>query len=121
MRKVKIVLVEEFSDDDYCKKIVRDSISDWEEIEEEDLTLLKNNLYRLVNLDRHGRFSPALIVADDQPIQVRLKGIRDEIEKEKKRAEAAKLKRLESARKKKESKAEKEKRLFEELSKKYAK
>lgn len=125
MKEVKIVLVQEFfNDDSYSVNIIRDSITDWEQISDEDLQFLRRNLIKVVGDTKIGyEFKPMLIIKDAQPVSVRIKEIKKEI--------AAAQARIEKARKEREAKRKQkekdkllksqtsEKELFRELAKKY--
>jgi len=125
MKRIKILMMQDFSDDEYSRSIVRDSISDWEEVDDEEFKFLKNNFHRMFNL-RHDfgyEFKPILIVEDDVPPSHRIqdikKLIKDEqarIAKEKKDREK---KKLEREMKKKAKTVEQQRVLYEELEKKF--
>lgn len=118
---VKIVLVEEASDDYYSRKIIRDGITDWEEISDEDFDLLRYNLRRLY--DTEYNLEPMLIVKDDVAVVDRLKSIKDALVKERARQEADKRKREEAKLAREQARLQKklgtEKELFEKLKSKF--
>lgn len=118
---VKIVLVEEASDDYYSKKIIRDGISDWEEISDEDFELLRYNIRRLY--DNNHNLEPMLIVRDDVPVVDRLKSIKDALAKEREKQEAERRKKEETKLAREQAKLMKkvnsEKELFEKLKAKF--
>ena len=118
---VKIVLVEEPSDDYYSRKIIRDGITDWEEISDEDYDLLRYNVKRLY--DTEYNMEPMLIVKDDVPVIERLKSVKDAISKERAKQESEKRKREEAKLAREQAKLMKkvnsEKELFEKLKAKF--
>lgn len=118
---VRIVLVEETSDDYYSRKIIRDGITDWEEISDEDFELLRYNVRRLY--DTQHNMEAMLIVKDDAPVVDRLKSIKDALAKERAKQEAERKKRddakLAKEKAKLMKKAESEKALFEQLKAKF--
>lgn len=127
-KQVKIVLSRDICisdyDDYYSRKIVQDSISDWEEISDEDYLFLRTNLFRLArDYQRDFDLLPTLLVKDDKPVIDRIVSIKEYIEQEKQqaakeKAEAdAKKREREKNRLLKKNKSEKE--LFEELKKKF--
>lgn len=127
-KKVKIVLVEDGSyDDDYSNAIIRDGISDWEEISDEDYKFLKKNSHLLTQIIQTNVYNYncvlKIIVQDDIPIKVRINSIKEELVKIKNKQEEAARKREEQklARelKRKAKDEASEKKLFEELKKKF--
>jgi hypothetical protein len=118
---VKIVLVEDTSDDYYSRKIIRDGITDWEEISDEDFQLLRYNVRMLY--DSSNNLEPMLIVKDDVPVVDRLKSIKDALAKERAKQEAEKRKREEAKLAREQAKLMKkvasEKALFEQLKAKF--
>lgn len=118
---VKIVLVEETSDDYYSRKIIRDGITDWEEISDEDYDLLRYNVKRLYDMEHN--MEPMLIVKDDVPVIERLKSVKEAIGKERAKQEAEKRKREEAKLAREQAKLMKkvnsEKELFEKLKAKF--
>lgn len=118
---VKIVLVEETSDDYYSRKIIRDGITDWEEISDEDYKILRYNVKRLY--DTEYNMEPMLIVKDDVPVIERIKSIKDAVAKERARQEAENRKRQEAKLAREQAKLMKkvdsEKALFEKLKAKF--
>lgn len=124
-KRVKILLCEEFSDDDYSRTIVREGISDWEEITMEEYNFLREHLT--------GMYSPkwpyraALVCEDEVPVRERIAGIKKaidvhkaKVEKERKIREEAQAQRAAAKELKKRAKTEDaEKKLFEELQKKF--
>ena len=118
---VKIVLVEEASDDYYSKKIIRDGITDWEEISDDDFELLRYNIRRLY--DNNHNLEPMLIVRDDVPVVDRLKSIKDALAKEREKQEAERRKKEETKLAREQAKLMKkvnsEKELFEKLKAKF--
>lgn len=118
---VKIVLVEETSDDYYSRKIIRDGLTEWEEISDEDFELLRYNV-RLLYDYKHN-LEPMLVVRDDVPVVERLKSIKDALAKEKAKQEADKRKREEAKLAREQARLQKklgtEKELFEKLKAKF--
>lgn len=91
MKQVKILLVEEVYTDEYSNQVIRDSISDWEEVDDEDFHYLKMNMGRIWNKFGLGTtFRPILLCKDDRPVSVRIDSIKEEIAKQKKADEARK-------------------------------
>lgn len=126
-KQVKIVLCSETFEQDgyYSQKIIRDSISDWEEVSDEDFDLLRHNLFRLYRdfAEYHG-LSPILLVKDDaSSIFNRIKSIKENIEDEKRRIKEEKekeaAKKADRARKKLAKIEQDERALLEQLKKKF--
>jgi hypothetical protein len=120
MRNVKIVLVEDpiYNDyDEISTAVIRDGISNWESISDEDYKFLKDNLWRLQNK------SMMIIEQDPVPVIKRIDSIKKWIKEEKDRVEQAaaarKAEQEEKARKRLLKKAGNEIKLLEELKKKY--
>ncbi len=118
---VKILLMQELSDDYYSQKLIRDSITDWEEISDEDFKFLRANLHRIY--PPHGEFAPCIITKDDEPIVERISQLRAAIDREKRQQEEREAKkRLAKEAKERERLMKKlgsEKVLYEELKKKF--
>ena len=119
---VKIVLVQSIDcDDHYTQTVIRESVTDWEEVGDEDLAFLEKNLYRIVDVP-YGYY-PKLIFKDHMPIAQRIVSIKTLIAEEQAAQAAKKDRRLaaEHARQQKrmQKKAESELALLEELKKKY--
>lgn len=126
MREVKIVRVidgyyDSYGDDAF--KHIKDSLSDWETISEEDYTLLKDNFWRLQQRASNSNSSLVLIEKDPVSVMERISSIREWIAEERSRQEQEQVKRRaqadERAKKKLLKKSETELRLLEELKKKY--
>lgn len=122
-KQVKIVLMQDVSDDYYSQKIIRDSISDWEEVSDDDFRFLQDNLFRIFrDIGQHG-YAPTLLVKDDQPITARIKQIRDAIEKQRRVEQEEKEKKAnaqaEAAKKRLLKKANSERELLAQLQAKY--
>lgn len=120
-KMVKIVLLQETSDDYYSQKIIRDSISDWEEVSDADFQFLQKHLHSVFPY-KNG-FTPMIIVKDETPISNRISQIKDLLDKEKARHEAEKAKRDEAKLAREKSKLLRkmasERELFDELKKKF--
>ncbi len=124
---VKIVLAQEISLDDYgdyySREIIRGSITDWEEISDEDFKFLRNNMYHLFSSAADAGLKPHLLVKDEVPIMQRIHSVRDEIRKyeEKKRQQQEKLEqeKADRARKRMLKKAQSELELLQQLQEKY--
>lgn len=125
MRTVKIILVQECYhdyDDSSSSMILRESISDWENISDEDYKILKDNFWRL----QHGIYPglrPVLIEQDTIAVSKRIDSIKGWIVKERERQEKEeadrKAKAAERTKKKMLKKAGDELKLLEELKAKY--
>lgn len=124
--KVKILLVQEVDvvDGSYSPQIVREGVTDWEEISDEDFAFLKKNIHRLYPIVCKNLFyGYKLILAtqDDEPLVNRIASIKEVLEKEKKTAEDYKKKQAAAALKRKKANAakrvEKLKAELEELEK----
>lgn len=127
-KMVKILLgrdVGQYLDDDYYgRSIIQDSISDWEEISDEDYKFLKANFHMLFkSLNADYNLSPFLIVKDNIPVIERINSIKKELDKERARQLAyeaeQEAKRADRARKRMLKKAKDERALLEELKAKY--
>ena len=109
--------------DDDSSVILREGISDWENISDEDYQVLKDNFWRL----QHGTYQtdlrPVLIEQDSVPLAKRIINIKELIAQERERQEKEqadrKAKEAERTRKKLLKKAGDEQKLLEELKKKY--
>jgi hypothetical protein len=120
MPEVKIILGTEYVDP-WNTTILLDSITDWEEVTDEELEYLQHNLYKITTWPT-GLF-PTILVKDVVPISIRIESIKNKIkedlehkkEKERRNKEAQE-KRLATKQKNKE---EKERKLLEQLKGKY--
>ena len=132
MPKVKILIATETSqyeyDDYYTQHILRQGITDWEDISEEDLDFLQKNRYNIIDREKYGHDAyPIVLVQDDITLVDRISSIREFIkkqeEKRKKLDEEMRKKREAAALKKKLAQAAKteaeEKALLEALKAKY--
>ena len=125
MKQVKLFIAEDCYTDCYgdgpSTSVIREGVTDWEEISDDDYELLRSNLHRLVN--RYGGQQVVLIEKDAVPVKERISSIKQWIADERARLdqEAAKRKAAaeEKALKRALKKAGDEKRLLEELKKKY--
>ena len=121
-KSVKIVLVQSIDcDDHYTQPVIRESVTDWEEVGDEDLAFLEKNLYRIV--DAPYGYYPKLIFKDPMPIAQRIASIRILIDNEQ-AAQAAQQDRRRAAEQARQQtrmqkKADSELALLEELKKKY--
>jgi hypothetical protein len=121
MPKVKILLTQDVGYGDYedsCSTaLIREGIADWEEITTDELTYLRQNVYRMKKFkaDNTGvnNYSPMIVVQDEIPVRERIKSIRAEIAEEKAREAAAAAiraeKKAEQTRKRLAKEAEKKK------------
>jgi len=120
-KMVKILLMQETSDDYYSQKIIRDSISDWEEISDEDFQFLQKHLASI--FPYNNGFMPLLMVKDDKPVLSRIEQIKKVLDREKEKQDAERAKREESKRAKEKARMLKkmasERELFDELKKKF--
>lgn len=127
MKEVRIVLVHDLSSgyDDYdSETIMREGITDWETISDEDYQLLREHWHRLgPRIDPSGNKRPVLLEKDHLPVRARIESIQQWLQEEKARIEREKAAReaqaAERARKKLMKTAEGERKLLEELRKKY--
>jgi len=129
MKEVRIVLVHDISssydDDDYdSQTIMRDGVTDWEQISDEDYRFLKDRWWQLSNeISTHDRGRPVLLEKDSCSVRQRIDSIREWIRKDQERlateAAAKKAKAEERARKKLLQTAESERKLLEDLRRKY--
>lgn len=126
MRTVKIVLVQDCYhdyDDDSSSAILREGISDWENISNEDYQILKDNFWRLQHGTYRSDLRPVLIEQDTVAVSKRIDSIKDWVAKERERQEKEeadrKAKAAERAKKKLLKKAGDELKLLEELKAKY--
>lgn len=124
MPEAKILLATDSFDDysHYYSSQLAGSITDWEEVTEEELGWLRSHLRQLPP----PRYSLhyVLVVKDSETLQFRIQSIKQLIEEEKEKQEKERAKREEINRRRQETKRrnkeEKERKLLEELSKKYA-
>ena len=125
MREVTIVMVHDrYTEYDESRAVMQESISDWEQISEEEYKLLNQNWWKLAqHLDPHGNRRPVLLEKDSVPVRARINSIREWIQQEKIQAEKAeaerKAKAEERARKKILKNAQSERKLLEELLRKH--
>lgn len=126
MKQVKLFIAEDCYTDCYgdgpSTSVIREGVTDWEEISDDDYELLRSNLHRLVN--RYGgQQQVVLIEKDTVPVKERISSIKQWIADERARLEQEAAKRKaaaeEKALKRMLKKAGDEKRLLEELKKKY--
>jgi hypothetical protein len=126
-RLVKIVLAQDISLDDYgdyySRNIIRDSITDWEEVSDEDFNFLRGNLSWLFRSVQDAGMTPCLLVKDEQPIVQRIQSVKDEIRKyeenQRKQREKAEQEKAERARKRLLKQAKSELELLTQLQEKY--
>lgn len=120
-KMVKILLMQETSDDYYSQKLIRDSISDWEEVSDEDFQFLHKHLHSIFPYSNG--FTPMLMVKDDKPLVARIAQIKQVLDREKAKQDAERAKREEAKRAREKAKMLRkmasERELFEELSKKF--
>jgi Trm5-related predicted tRNA methylase len=127
MKEVRIVLVHDlYTDynDNESQAVIRDSVSDWEQITDEEYRLLKDNWWRLAHhLGNHDNGRPILLEKDRVPVRQRISSIREWVQQEQEKIQAEKAAKQaqaeERARKKLLKNAESERKLLEELKKKY--
>ena len=84
MRKVKLVWAK--SNDIYDEReteVIVDGLSGWEEIEDEDLSILERNLYHLNN----GSYSARIFYFNDDPVAKTITSIKEFLAKQKKKKE----------------------------------
>lgn len=113
-KKVKLVIIEEFSDDDYSQSILREGITDWEELTDEEYSFLHNELNKLIQVKYPYRVGIVTLV--DDSIHNRIINLKDKIQKEMELKNKKQLKFQEERRLRNELK---EKKLLEELEAKY--
>jgi hypothetical protein len=126
MKQIKIVHVHSYTEYE-DNGILRDSITDWEEVSDEEYEFLRENWYRICHniTQEYGNVSvtPLLIVKDSTPVTARIMSVYDLIQQEKaKQAKVAAERHAKAeAKKQKEAaaKAERERKLLEELKQKY--
>jgi hypothetical protein len=126
-RLVKIVLAQDISLDDYgdyySRNIIRDSITDWEEVSDEDFDFLKSNIVHLFRSVRDAGMQPCLLVKDEQSIVQRIQSVKDEIRKfeedRRKQQEEDEQRKAERARQRLLKKAKSEIELLTQLQEKY--
>jgi len=96
MKQVKLFIAEDCYTDCYgdgpSTSVIREGVTDWEEISDDDYELLRSNLHRLVN--RYGGQQVVLIEKDTVPVKERISSIKQWISDERARLdqEAAKRK-----------------------------
>jgi hypothetical protein len=120
MPGVKIILGTEYIEP-WNTTILLDSITDWEEISEEELKVLRENIYRITTWPT-GLY-PTILVKDEVPVSIRIECIKEKIkeeiesrrERERKNKEVQE-KRMET---KQRNKEEKERKMLEQLKVKY--
>ena len=127
MKEVRIVLVHDLSsgyDDDDSQSAIKEGVTDWEQVSDEEYRLLKDHWWRLSHeMGAYARGRPVLLEKDSEPVKQRIGSIREWVRKEQERVQAesaAKRAKVEErARKKLLKDAESELKLLEELRKKY--
>ena len=125
-KEIKILLVEDrYSnyDDDYTSTtVLRENISDWETVSDEDYELLHKHMHMFVRQLPSG-FRPIIVTKDPVRVVDRIVSIKDELAKLKAAQEAEREKRRKEeqdrAKKRMLKKAASELALLEELKKKY--
>lgn len=128
VKQVKIILGKEILssyDDPYNYTLIRDGITDWEEISDEDYDFLRRNLsylYKTYN-EEYDNLVPMILVKDDKPVFDRISSIREFIEqmktKETERKAEEERKKAEKAKKRMLKKVADERALFEQLKEKF--
>ena len=123
MREVRVILVHDYNDYDDTRSILKEGISHWEQISDEDFKFLKANWWRLTSDPNLVEGRLVLIEKDPVPLTTRIDSIKQWIDQERARAEQLQeQKRAQAearARKKLLRNAESERKLLEELRKKY--
>ena len=117
MAHVKLVLSTDYCDDYHSHEYISQSITDWDEVTEEELIFLVSN-YKKLSLWKPYTY-PILLIKNSTPVEELLVNIKDLMAKqleESKKRKAAVEKAQETKRKNKE---EKERKLLEELKGKY--
>jgi hypothetical protein len=125
-KEIKILLVEDrYSnyDDDYTSTtVLRENISDWETVSDEDYDLLRQHMHMFLRQLPSG-FRPIIVTKDPVRVVDRVVSIKDELAKIKAAQEAEREKRRKEeqdrAKKRMLKKAASELALLEELKKKY--
>lgn len=111
--KVKLLLCEERYDEEYFDVIARQGISDWEELTEDEYTLLRQNLYLIK--PRYGHNSIIrVVVQDDTSVHDHLLNIKQEL---KKIAEQRAKEEEDRLRRKKEREAKRKQKALETVAK----
>lgn len=127
-KNVKILLSRDISYDneyDYTsQRIIQESISDWEEISDEDYEFLRLNFCWLFkDYTKEYNLVPSLIVKDNKPVIERIESIKTYMEQEKyrqaKEKAAEDAKKAERAKQRMLKKAKSEKELYEMLKDKF--
>lgn len=123
-RQVKIVIANEHYDEDYGSRInVEGSITDWEEISDEDYLLLVSNFHILFPYkSSYGGYSKEkyiLLTKDDEQISSRIVKLQELLLKQKEKIEKQKQKEIDDKRKREVKKAENERKKYEALKVKY--
>ncbi|MFA5153574.1 MAG: hypothetical protein WC554_13505 [Clostridia bacterium] len=120
MPQVKIILGTEYVDP-WNTTILLDSITDWEEISDDELVFLRENIYRISTWP--SGLYPTILVKDELPVSIRIESIREKIKEELSRKREQERKNEEANEKriatKQKNKEEKEKKILEELKAKY--
>ena len=126
MKEVRVVLVHDsYADyDDVSNSIMREGITDWEQVSDEELKLLKHNWWRFgQDASRADNARLVLLEKDVVPVQTRINSIRQWLKEEKDRLdreETARRRQADERLKKKLLKtAESERKLLEKLREKY--
>ena len=119
MPYVKIVIVESrYLDEDTSREVIAEGISNWEEVTDEELALLKRYIYHGIKVPSY-RHTPMVIVQDDVPVQTRIDNIREHLKNIEAQNNAAEAKRKKDAANRKAKKAERERQKLAELQAKY--
>lgn len=105
MPQIRIILVEYGYDDCGYESShdILESITDWEEITDEELSLLRQYRYDVIK-SAHG--IPVILVKDPEPVSYRVNNLRETIEQIRLKKEKENRKRREKAAEKKEKDAE---------------
>ena len=121
MPNVKIVIVQDrYMDDENNQRVIAEGISNWEEVTDEELALLKQYIYHGIKLPSYNH-SPMVIVQDEVPVQTRIDNIREHLKRIETANKIAETKRKKALAERAAKKKEREHQKFLELQAKYGK
>lgn len=121
-RQVKILIANEYYNEDYGSRLnIEGSITDWEEISDEDYHILAYNFHTLFpgKTERYVSERYILLTKDDEDIQFRIVKLKELLAKQQEKIAKEKKKRVEDEKKKADKKAERERKKYEELKRKF--
>lgn len=125
--KIKIIFAQNTYQDEVINwGNIHDTLTDWEDIEDEDFELLRRNIYKIIpEKYANAGFNPKILVKDEMSVSDMVKTIKDLVQKEKDAIKKAEDKRKEAKIKRQMANDAKrkltEKEVYETLKEKFEK